>query len=443
MIRHARMRGQAALFLPGLDHASIAAQFVLDGIIAKDGESRQSLGRDALPRADAGLRRRDPRRHARPAAPGRRLGRLGAAALHDGRRLGARPSGSRSSGSYERRSRVPDRGPRQLVPGLPDERQRPRGRPDPGDRHALVDPLPPASTRRRASRSGRDDHGRDDPAGDDPRRHGGRRPSGRRAVRARWSGGACGSRSWSATCRSSPTTSSSARSGRAPSRSRRPTITTITRRACATASRCRRSSTTPRRSRTAARATTAWTATPPGPRSSPISAARGDLAAEQAHEMVVGRCQRSRRRRRAAAQDPVVHPDRAARGEGAGRHPVGPDPDRAGALREDLGALADRHPRLERLAPAVVGPSDPGVVLPGRPRHGLGRARRARAPATPAPGRPPSSARTRTSSIRGSARACGRSRPSAGPTTPPTSDGSTRRRSWRRATTSSSSGSPG
>src|SRR5437762_1122224 len=46
LIRHARMRGHAALFLPGLDHASIAAQYVLDRIIAAEGESRQSLGRD-------------------------------------------------------------------------------------------------------------------------------------------------------------------------------------------------------------------------------------------------------------------------------------------------------------------------------------------------------------------------------------------------------------
>jgi len=46
MIRHARMQGRPALFLPGLDHASIAAQFVLDGIIAKEGESRQTLGRE-------------------------------------------------------------------------------------------------------------------------------------------------------------------------------------------------------------------------------------------------------------------------------------------------------------------------------------------------------------------------------------------------------------
>ncbi len=46
MIRHARMRGHAALFLPGLDHASIAAQVVLDAILAKEGEGRQSLGRE-------------------------------------------------------------------------------------------------------------------------------------------------------------------------------------------------------------------------------------------------------------------------------------------------------------------------------------------------------------------------------------------------------------
>ena len=46
MIRHARMQGRPALFLPGLDHASIAAQFVLDRIIAAEGETRASLGRE-------------------------------------------------------------------------------------------------------------------------------------------------------------------------------------------------------------------------------------------------------------------------------------------------------------------------------------------------------------------------------------------------------------
>jgi valyl-tRNA synthetase len=46
MTRHARMNGRPALFLPGLDHASIAAQYVLDKILAKEGESRQTLGRE-------------------------------------------------------------------------------------------------------------------------------------------------------------------------------------------------------------------------------------------------------------------------------------------------------------------------------------------------------------------------------------------------------------
>ncbi|MHB8892535.1 MAG: valine--tRNA ligase [Candidatus Limnocylindrales bacterium] len=46
MTRHARMLGRPTLFLPGLDHASIAAQFVLDGILAKEGESRATLGRE-------------------------------------------------------------------------------------------------------------------------------------------------------------------------------------------------------------------------------------------------------------------------------------------------------------------------------------------------------------------------------------------------------------
>ena len=46
LIRHARMQGHPTLFLPGLDHASIAAQYVLDKIIAAEGETRESLGRE-------------------------------------------------------------------------------------------------------------------------------------------------------------------------------------------------------------------------------------------------------------------------------------------------------------------------------------------------------------------------------------------------------------
>ncbi|MGI8928729.1 MAG: valine--tRNA ligase [Candidatus Limnocylindrales bacterium] len=46
MVRRARMQGRETLFLPGMDHASIAAQVVLDRILAKEGESRESLGRE-------------------------------------------------------------------------------------------------------------------------------------------------------------------------------------------------------------------------------------------------------------------------------------------------------------------------------------------------------------------------------------------------------------
>jgi valyl-tRNA synthetase len=46
LIRYHRMRGDDTLWLPGVDHASIAAQFVLDKILAEEGESRASLGRE-------------------------------------------------------------------------------------------------------------------------------------------------------------------------------------------------------------------------------------------------------------------------------------------------------------------------------------------------------------------------------------------------------------
>ena len=48
-------------------------------------------------------------------------------------------------------------------------------------------------------------------------------------------------------------------------------------------------------------------------RSSPTSRPAATSPASAPHEMVIGRCQRIERRHRAAAQDPVVHPHRAAR----------------------------------------------------------------------------------------------------------------------------------
>ena len=171
--------------------------------------------------------------------------------------------------------------------------------------------------------------------------------------------------------------------------------------------------------------------------------ARGDLVSATPHEMVIGKCQRS---------GDVIEPrlktqwfvrTDAAGGPRARGDPIGPDADPARAVREDLGALADQHPRLERVAPAVVGPPDPGLVLPRRPRDGVVRARRAgclrglRA----ARRRAPAGSRhlrhlvqLRAVAVL-DARLAGRH---AGP-----GDATTRRRSWRPATTSSSSGWPG
>jgi valyl-tRNA synthetase len=46
LVRYHRMRGDDTLWLPGVDHAGIAAQFVLDRMLAEEGEDRASLGRE-------------------------------------------------------------------------------------------------------------------------------------------------------------------------------------------------------------------------------------------------------------------------------------------------------------------------------------------------------------------------------------------------------------
>ena len=48
LLRYARMNGRNALWLPGTDHAGIATQNVVERELAKEGISRQELGRDAF-----------------------------------------------------------------------------------------------------------------------------------------------------------------------------------------------------------------------------------------------------------------------------------------------------------------------------------------------------------------------------------------------------------
>ena len=66
---------------------------------------------------------------------------------------------------------------------------------------------------------------------------------------------------------------------------------------------------------------------------------------------------------RAATVGSMVREDGAARRAGARRVPRGSDPHSAGALGSGVRELAYGHPRLEHLAPALVGTPHSGVVL--------------------------------------------------------------------------------
>jgi valyl-tRNA synthetase len=46
MIRHARMKGHAALWVPGTDHAGIATQLQVERLLVKEGTSREQVGRE-------------------------------------------------------------------------------------------------------------------------------------------------------------------------------------------------------------------------------------------------------------------------------------------------------------------------------------------------------------------------------------------------------------
>src|SRR6266852_9865828 len=50
LVRWRRMRGAATLWLPGMDHAGIATQFVVERELAKEGLQRKELGREEFER---------------------------------------------------------------------------------------------------------------------------------------------------------------------------------------------------------------------------------------------------------------------------------------------------------------------------------------------------------------------------------------------------------
>ena len=60
MIRYQRMTGRPTLWVPGTDHAGIATQNVVERELAKEGLTRQDLGRDKVHRAGVGVEARLP-----------------------------------------------------------------------------------------------------------------------------------------------------------------------------------------------------------------------------------------------------------------------------------------------------------------------------------------------------------------------------------------------
>ena len=126
MVRRARMQQRPTLWLPGVDHASIAAQWVLRRVLADEGTTPEELGPGALPGAHVALHGRDAPGHHGPAAPPGHLGRLGPRALHHGRALGAGRA-RRLQATLRGRPGLPRPEARQLVPGLRHQRLRPGG----------------------------------------------------------------------------------------------------------------------------------------------------------------------------------------------------------------------------------------------------------------------------------------------------------------------------
>ncbi len=84
LTRFERMRGKDVLWQPGMDHAGIATQLVVERQLAERQESRVELGREKFLETRVGVEGRIRRRHHPAAAPARRLLRLEPRTLHHG-----------------------------------------------------------------------------------------------------------------------------------------------------------------------------------------------------------------------------------------------------------------------------------------------------------------------------------------------------------------------
>ena len=406
LIRWHRMRGFSVLWQPGYDHAGIATQNVVERELAKEGLEQARARTRGVHRADVAVARPLRRRDHGPAPPARRVARLPARAVHDGRAV--RQGGAQVLRPPARPGPpVPGEPNRELVPALRERDLRPRGQPSRRERHAVHDPLP---ARGRGGRA----HDRDGAPADHARRRRRRGASRRRALPPSDRQGGDRAR------RRAACPDHRRRSCRSRVRHRRgqdhprPRSDGLRHRPDARAPRAHRDRARREheRGRGRIRGAHPGRGQPPDRR----DPARAGSARLGGAVPALGRPLRSLRLADRAADHAAV----VVRHDGAGRagdrgSPRRPSPLPPRPVHGRLPALDGVHTSLVCVPSALVGTPDSRLVLPGRAhdgrRVGARGLRRVRFEAT--------CVRTRTSSTRGSPRSSGPSRRSAGPRTRP------------------------
>ncbi len=429
LTRRKRMQGFEVLWLPGMDHAGIATQTLVERQLGPTGRPRTISAASSSSSKVWEWKQRVRRHDRRPDAPPRRRRRLEPRAVHHGR--GSVPGGpDHLQAALRRRADLPGRADRQLVPALQtaisdieveyeDDRRRTGLDPvrlvDDAEPHIVV-----ATTRVETM------------LGDtavavhpDDARYAHLVGADAAAAAHRTAGS-----------RSSPTRTSTPSSAPARSRSLPRTTPTTSRSGSGTTCRCRRSWTTRGRITDTGTASTGWTGSRPGPRSARRCASRAASSPRSGRTCTA-----------------------SATAERSG------DTDRAAAVACSGGSRSSRWPRPPATPCATATSSIHPPELEPRyfdwvdnmhdwcisrqlwwghripvwywPDGEVGVRRPGRDPAGEAGRRIP------TSSTPGSPRRCGRSRRWAGRTTPPIWRSSIRPAFWSPATTSCSSGSRG
>ena len=102
LTRYHRMLGENTLWVPGTDHAGIATQIVVERQLDAQGMSRHDLGREEFLEARVGVEAGIRLDHHESGAAPRRIDRLVARILHDGRQDVGRRAATCSSRSTSR-----------------------------------------------------------------------------------------------------------------------------------------------------------------------------------------------------------------------------------------------------------------------------------------------------------------------------------------------------